>query len=180
MKLTAILSQAIAGWLLILRGKPDWQKHFSLTTPGLVTALLIFALAAFVAVIFASMSIGLPSLPGVLAAMFVLALPVLAFWLALISTRALLKSPVPMLPLLVPGVYALTVFLLIEGVLALVGGPIVMLSWIALGFVVYCLARAATDWNVGVASCFAVFSVVLLVALRMALYMLSSTAGITI
>jgi hypothetical protein len=33
---------------------------------------------------------------------------------------------------------------------------------------------------VGVAFCFAVFSVVLLVALRLALYMLSSSAGITI
>jgi hypothetical protein len=55
-----------------------------------------------------------------------------------------------------------------------------MLSWIALGFVMFCLARAATGWNVGVASCFAVFTVLLLVALRLALYMLSSSAGITI
>jgi hypothetical protein len=180
MKLTAILSQALAGWLLILRGKPDWQQRFTLTWPGLVTALLIFALAAFVAIIFASMSIGLPSLAGVLAAMVVLALPVLAFWLSLSGTRAMLKSSAPTLPLLVPGVYALTVFLLFEGVLALLGGPIVMLAWIALAFVLFCLARAATDWNVGVAFCFAVFTVVLLVALRLALYMLSSTAGITI
>ncbi len=180
MKITAILSQALAGWLLILRGKPDWQQRFFLTVPGLVTALLIFALAAFVAIIFASMSIGLPSLPGVAAAMVVLALPVLAFWLSLIATRAWLKSPVPMLPLMVPGVYALTVFLLFEGVLALLGGPIVTLAWISLGIVLFTLARAATDWNLGVAVCFAVFSVVLLVALRLALYMLSSTAGITI
>ena len=180
MKLWSVISRAAAGWLLILRGKPGWQEHFSFSAPGLVTALLIFALAAFLALIVASMSIGLPSLPGVLAAMFVLALPILAFWLSLIATRSLLKSRQPLLPLLVPGVYALTAFLLIEGLLAMLGGPIVMLSWIGLGFVLFCLARAATDWNVGVASCFAVFTVLLLVAMRLALYMLSSSAGITI
>jgi hypothetical protein len=180
MKLWAAISQAFAGWRLILRGKDGWQEHFSLTAPGLVTALLVFALAAFAAVIFASMSIGLPSLPGVVAAMFVLALPIICFVLALLATRMVLKTDQPILPLLVPATYALTAFLLIEGILALLGGAIVMLSWIGLAFVLFCLARAATRWNVGVAFCFAVFSVVLLVALRLALYMLSSSAGITI
>jgi hypothetical protein len=179
-KLWTAISQAVAGWLLILRGNAGWQEHFSLSAPGLVTSLLVFALTAFVALIFASMSIGVPSLPGFLAAMFVLALPILAFWLTLLATRSLLKSDQPALPLLVPGVYALTAFLLIEGLLAILGGPIVMLSWIALGFVMFCLARAATGWNVGVAFCFAAFTVLLLVALRLALYMLSSSAGITI
>lgn len=180
MKLWSAITQATAGWLLIVRGKPDWQSHFALTLPGLVTALLVFALAAFLAVVFASMSIGLPSLPGVLAAMVVLALPLISFALTLVGTRMLLKSDAPLLPLLVPAIYALTAFLLIEGLLAILGGPIVMLAWIALAFLLFCLARAATGWNVGVAFCFAVFSVVLLVALRLALYMLSSSASITI
>ncbi|WP_108396017.1 hypothetical protein [Devosia submarina] len=180
MKLWGVLSDATKGWLLVMRGKPEWQEHFSLSAPGLVTAFLVFALAAFIALIFASMSIGVPSLPGFIAAMFVLALPILAFWLSLLTTRSMLKTNQPILPLMVPGIYALTAFLLIEGLLAMLGGPIVVLSWIALGFVLFRLARAATGWNVGVASCFAVFTVLLLVALRLALYMLSSSAGITI
>ena len=180
MKLWAAITQAFAGWLLIVRGKPDWHSHFALSLPGLVTALLIFVLAAFLAVVFASMSIGLPSLPGVLAAMVVLALPLVAFVLALLGTRMVLKTDELLLPLLVPATYVLTAFLLIEGLLAMLGGPIVMLAWIALAFVLFCLARAATSWNIGVSFCFAVLSVVLLVALRLALYMLSSSAGITI
>lgn len=180
MRLWAAITQAAAGWLLIVRGKPGWQQHFGLSAPGLVTALLVFALAAFLAVVFASMSIGLPSLPGVLAAMVVLALPLISFGLTLVGTRMILKSDGPVLPLLVPAIYALTAFLLVEGLLAMLGGPVVMLAWIALAFLLFCLARAATGWNVGVSFCFALFSVVLLVALRLALYMLSSSAGITI
>jgi hypothetical protein len=180
MKLWAAITQAMLGWILIVRGKAGWQEHFRLSGPGLVTALLIFALAAFVALIFASMSIGLPSLPGVLAGMVVLSLPVIAFMLALFGTRMVLKTDEPVLPLIVPAIYVLTAFLLIEGLLAMLGGPIVMLAWVALSFALFCLARVATRWNVGVAFCFAVFSVVLLVALRLALYMLSSSAGITI
>lgn len=180
MKLWGVITRAFAGWVLILRGQPSWRDYFTLSAAGLATALLVFALAAFIAVIFASMSIGLPSLPGMLAAMFVLALPVLAFVLTLAGTRMMLRSQEPMLALLVPGTYALTAFLLVEGALAMIGGPIVMLSWLALAFMLFCLARASTGWNVGVAFCFAVFSVVLLVALRLALYILSSSAGITI
>ena len=100
--------------------------------------------------------------------------------LTLLGTRMMLKSQEPMLELLVPGTYALTAFLLVEGALAMIGGPIVMLAWLGIAFMLFCLARAATGWNVGVAFCFAVFSVVLLVALRLALYIVSSSAGITI
>lgn len=178
MKLWNILSHAVRGWNAILRGHAGWREHFTLSTPGLVTAILIYALADFLAVAFASLSIGLPSLPGVIAAMIVLALPIVAFVVTLLGSRAMLKSNQPVLPLLVPGVYALTAFLLIEGLLALYGGPIVMLAWAGLAYLLFRLLRAATDWNSGIASSCAVFTVVLLVALRLALYMLSSSAGI--
>ena len=180
MKLWTALSQAFAGWVLILRRDENWRQHFTISAPGLVTALLVFALAAFAAVAFASLSIGLPSLPGMLAAMLVLALPIIAFVLTLLGTRMMLRSTQSMLPLLVPAIYALTAFLLIEGALALIGGAIVILAWLGLAYLLFRLARAATDWNTGIAACFAVFSVVLLVALRLALYMLSSSAGIAI
>jgi len=180
MKLWAAISQAMLGWIEIVRGDSDWRQHFVLTAPGLVTALLVFALAAFVGVALASLEIGFPSLPGALAAMLVLALPLLAFVLSVVGSRTLLKSPQPLLPLLVPGTYALTAFLLIEGLLAMFGGPLVMLSWLAIAYLLYRLLRAATDWPNAIAACSAVLSVVLLVGLRLALYMLSSAGGTTL
>ncbi|HEY8576074.1 MAG TPA: hypothetical protein VIL88_07025 [Devosia sp.] len=176
MKLWSAVSNAAFGWAMILRGEPGWRDRFTLTPAGVATALIVFALVAFVAVAIAAMGIGMPSLPGVLAAILVLAVPILALWLALVFTRKLLKQGTPFLPILVPGVYALTAFLLVEGFLAMIGGPIVMLAWAGMGYLVYCLARRATEWNTGIAAAFSVLSVVLLVALRMALYMLSTLA----
>lgn len=180
MKLWAAISQAILGWIAIVRGDPDWRQHFVFTAPGLVTTLLVFALAAFLGVALASLEVGFPSLPGALAAMHVLGMPLLAFALSLLGTRALLRSPQPLLPLFVPGTYALTAFLLIEGLLAMFGGPLVMLSWLAIAYLLFRLIRAATDWHVAIAACCAVLTVVLLVGLRLALYMLSSAGGTTL
>ena len=178
MKLWSILSKAAAGWLMIVRGEAGWREHFTLSAAGLATALLIFALLAFLAVALASMSIGMPSLIGVLIAMLVLALPVIALVATLVGTRAMLKSDEPMLPVLVPGIYAITAFLLVEGILAMVGGPVVMLAWLGQAYLMYRLARSATAWNVGISAAFAVLSVVVLVVLRLGLYMLSNAAAI--
>ncbi|KKC33355.1 hypothetical protein [Devosia psychrophila] len=176
MKIWKAISDALAGWMLILRGEAGWRGRFSLTTPGLLAALAIYAFMTFLAVALASMSIGMPSIAGILAAMFVLALPVIALVLTLLGTRSLLKSAEPVYPVLIPGIYALTVFLVVEGVLAMIGGPVVILAWLALGYLLYRLVRAATGWNIGIAAGFAVLTVVLLVAMRMALYMLSNPA----
>lgn len=178
MKLWTIISDAVAGWIMILRGEDGWRDRFRISTAGLATALFIFAFVAFLAVAVTSMSIGMPSIIGVLAAMFVLALPVTAFVVSLLGTRLMLKSDAPMLPVLVPGTYALTAFLLAEGMLAMIGGPVVMLAWLGQAYLLYRLARVATTWNVGIAAAFAVLSVVLLVALRLGLYMLSNAAAI--
>jgi hypothetical protein len=174
MKLWSLLASAASGWTMIVRGETGWRERFAITVPGLVTALAIFAFAAFLAVAFASASIGMPSLGGVVAAMFVLALPVTALVVTLIATRMMLTSTDPMLDVLVPGTYLLTAFLLAEGLLAMIGGPVVMLSWLILGYFLYRLARMATSWTTISAIVFAVSVVALLVAMRLALYMLSS------
>ena len=177
MKLWTILTNAVVGWLMIVRGEPGWRDRFTISAAGLVTALAIFAFLAFLAVAFASMSIGMPSAGGVVAAMVVLALPIIALVVTLLGTRILLKSDEPMLPVLVPVLYALSAFLLVEGFLALISGPVVMLSWLGLFYLLFRLARVATGWNMGIAAAFAVLTVVLLVAMRLALYMLSTPAG---
>ena len=177
MKLWTVLTDAVAGWLMIIRNGSGWRERFNISSAGLVTALCIFAFAAFLAVAFTSMGFGMPSAFEVGASMLVLALPIAALVVSLLTTRAMLKSDTPLLPLLVPGIYALTAFLLVEGLLAMLGGPVVMLSWLALAYLLFMLVRRATTWNTGIAASFSVFTVVLLVAMRLALYMLSNPAG---
>ncbi|MNW22187.1 hypothetical protein D3C71_2235330 [compost metagenome] len=53
-----------------------------------------------------------------------------------------------------------------------------LLSWLVLGYLLYRLAQAAADWPMPIATGFAVLTVLLLVAMRQALYMLSSTAAL--
>jgi hypothetical protein len=177
MKLWTTLRDAVLGWQLILAIDAGWRERFALSTPGLVTSLVVFAFAAFLAVMLASMNIGMPNIFGIVAAMFVLALPVTAFVVTLMATRLVLGRTDSMLPMLVPGIYALTAFLLLEGCLALFGGPVVMMSWVVIGYLLYCLARISGGWNLGVAAGFAVLTVLLLVAMRLALYMLTNPAG---
>lgn len=177
MMLWSTLTNAFSGWQLILQGSSAWRDRYSLTRAGFATALAIFAFIAFLTVALASMSIGMPNGLGVLAAMMVLALPVVALLITLLITRNVLRSSDAILPMLVPGTYALTVFLVVEGILALLGGPLVMLSWVAMGYLLFRLARVAAGWNLGVAAGFAVLTVLLLVVMRVALYMLTNPAG---
>ncbi|WP_224705660.1 hypothetical protein [Devosia aquimaris] len=177
MKSLSILSRAATGWRLIVQGHPGWRSQFALTTPGLVTALLLYAFVAFLAVALTSMSIGMPGIGGVIAAMAVLALPILAFVLVLLGTRKMLNDTQPLLPALVPGVYALTALLLAEGLLALFAGPLVMLAWVGVAYLLYCLMRVAMGWHAAISAGSAVLTFVLLVALRMALYMVSNFAA---
>lgn len=177
MKLWSAITSAMAGWRLILQRDPAWRQHFNLTSAGFATALAIFAFVAFLAVAVSASSIGMPSLIGVLAAMIVLALPLLALELSLLGTRMLLRAQGPIRPMLVPAVYALTAFLVLEGLVAMIGGPIVMLSWLGLAYLLFRLARVVEGWNLGVAIGFGVLTVLLLVVMRVALYMLTNPAG---
>lgn len=177
MKIWLALSNAVQGWVSLLRCDEGWRERFNLTSAGLGTALAIFAFIAFLAVAFTSLSIGMPHVIGVLAAMIVLALPIVALLIALYGTRALARLKGPVLPILVPATYAAAAFLLVEGLLATVGGPIVMLSWIAFGYLLFRLAHVAARWNLGIAGGFAVLTVLMLVVIRVALYMLSNIAA---
>lgn len=177
MKIWAALRQAVIGWVMLLRGEDGWRERFSFTAAGLATALIIFVFTTFLAVAITSASIGMPSLVGVVAAMFVLALPLTSLVVVLLGTRMTLKSQEPSLDVMVPATYALTAFLLAEGFLAMLGGPVVMLAWLGLAYMLYQLARSATAWTTAISAGFAVLTVVLLVAMRLALYMLSTAAA---
>ena len=176
MKIRTAISNAARGWVLLLRGRDGWRDYFKLSASGLATALVLFIFITFLAVVMVAIGTDIPGLFGIVASMVALSLPLIAMALVLAGTRSAMRVTVPTYDMLVPGTYLLMAFVVVEGVLAsLIGGPIVLLSWLVLGYLLYRLARAATDWHAGISIGFAVLTVLLLVAMRLALYMLSST-----
>lgn len=177
MKLWAALSHAWRGWSLLLRADSGWREHFSLTPPGLATALLVFLLVAFLSVAFASMGVGMPSLLGIVSALVVQGLSVFSLWLAVHLTRRFLGAQVPLTTVLVPGIYALVGYVVAGTLLSLIGGPALLVVWLALGYLLYRLARTAAGWTRGVSVAFAVLTVALLVGMPVSLYMLLNPAA---
>jgi len=178
MKIWSVLRNAATGWVMLLRRQEEWRSRFTRSAPGLATALAVFIFVAFLAVVIVAIGTDIPGLFAILASIFALSLPLVSMVLVLAGTRMALGVAGPAYDVLVPGTYALMVFVIVEGVLAsLIGGPIVMVSWLVLAYLLYRLARAATGWHAGLSAGFAVLTVLLLVAMRQALYMLSSIAG---
>ena len=177
MKLWAALARAWRGWALLLRGDPRWSEHFALTAPGLATALFLFLFFAFLFIAFASMGIGMPSMAGIASALLVQGLSILALLLAIHLTKRFLRSEAALTTLLVPGIYALIGYLVAGTVMSLIGPLGLLPVWLALGFLLYRLARVAAGWSAGVSVAFAVLTITLLVGMPMSLYMLLSPAG---
>lgn len=176
MKLWAALRQAITGWMMILRGQPGWRTPFAISMPGLVTALVIFFCCAFIAIALASLATSMPDIFGVLDLLLVHGIWITALFVAARVTAMAVRSEVETLALLVPGIYLLVGYLLVGSVLNLIAPPIMPLLTLALLYPLYRLARAATDWNHGISGAFAAATVLLLVAVPQALYMLSTVA----
>lgn len=175
MKIWQILREAFAGWLLILRGETGWENHFRLNAPGLATALALYYVFAFLAVMLASFQVGVPTLGGFLDIMVVQSLWLLALLIGVFVTRNFLKAEGSSFGLLVPGIYALIVYLVLGSLVSLTFGLLLPLLWIGLVWMLYRLGRVAAGWTIGVSAAFALLSVVLLVGLPMSLYMLATT-----
>lgn len=175
MKIWQNLQAAFRGWLMILRGEPGWQDHFRLNAPGLVTAIVLFYVFAFLAVVLASLQVGVPTLGGFLDIMVVQSLWLVALLIGVFGTRLALKDKESALPLLVPGIYAIIAYLVLGSLISLILGILLPLLWLGLLFMLYQLARAARRWTTGVSAAFALLTVVLLVGLPMTLYMLATT-----
>ena len=77
------VSRALAGWMMILRSELDWRAQFSLTVPGLVTALVLFFFCAFVAIAMASISSAMPDVYGVLDLLLVHGIWITALFVAI-------------------------------------------------------------------------------------------------
>lgn len=175
MKIWAALRNATIGWFMLLAGRENWRDRFTRSAAGLATALVIFVFVTFLTVIVVAIGADIPGFFAIVASMFALSLPLVAVALVLAGMRMASGLDGPVYDVMVPGTYAIMVFIIVEGLLAsLIGGPVVLLSWLVLAYLLYRLARAATGWHNGLCIGFAVLSVLLLVAMRQALYMLSS------
>lgn len=173
MKSFSLLRDALLGWRAILAKDPRWREQFQLTMPGLGAALALYFGVVFIFLVVASLGVGVPTVMGFVATMVGQALPVVALLLAAGITRRVVPTQAPLLDLVVPGVYALTAYLVLGWALSVLGGPVLLLLWAGIVVLFYRLARLATGWSRGIAAAFAVLTVLMLVALSLALYMLS-------
>jgi hypothetical protein len=176
MKLWANLRDAWDGWLKILRSEAGWEAHFRLSTAGLVSALVLFYLFAFFAVMLASLQVGVPTLVGFINTMLVQSLWILALLAGILGTRYAVRTRTPVLLLLVPSLFALIAYLVLGTLVALVAGAALPILWLGLAYMLFRLGRVGGGWTLGVSAAFAVLTIVLLVGLPLTLYMLTAAA----
>jgi len=174
MKFFGTLKEAAAGWVKILRGAAGWEEHFRLSAAGLVTALALFYFFAFLAVVLASMQVGVPTLQGFLDIMAVQTFWLVALVIGVYGTRFAVRSDAGVLRLFVPGIYGLIGYLILGSLISLIFGPLLPLLWLGLVFLFFRLGRVAGNWTNGVSLAFAILTVVLLVGVPISLYMLIS------
>jgi hypothetical protein len=177
MKLWAALRDAFLGWVDIVRLRPGWENRFAFSYGALAKALVIFFLFAFLAIAMGSVQVGMPSLNGLVTNLLVQAMGLLALLLGVVVTRLAVKSDVPMLRVLVPGIYGMMLYLIAGSILAAVSTETVPLVLLGLVFMLYSLGRAAGLWSIGVSIAFAVLTIVLLVGMPLTLYMLTYSSG---
>jgi hypothetical protein len=173
MNILRAFSGAILGWRAILGGRQDWARYFALTGPGLATALVLYLLLAFLILLAGAETSALHPL-NIVVGLFVFGLYVAALAISVVATKAMLRWQGSILDLLVPGTYAMILFLLVGAVLAPLGPLGLALALAVIALLTYRLARAAGGWSIGISAAFAVLTVVLLVAMPMTLYMLAS------
>ena len=154
MKSFGALQQSVEGWVSILRGEAGWQERFRLSWAGLATAVVLFYLFAFLGVVLASFSYEVPTLTE------------------FVATMVIVKDKALVLPVLIPGVYALVYYLILGALISLVFGPLLPVLWMGLLYMFFRLGRAGGGWTIGVSAAFAVLTVLLLVGTPIALYMM--------
>lgn len=172
MKIWAALSEAFKGWIAIVRGEADWARHFSISAAGLATALVLFLFFALLSIALATADVGIPSIFGLIIALIVQSLSIVALLIGILVTRKIMPGDIQLMRLMVPGLYALIAYLIAGTILSLIAGPVLVLLWIGLAFLLFCLGRQAGGWSIGVAAAFAVLTMVLLVGMPVTLYML--------
>lgn len=172
MTIFSALRQSIYGWMMILRGEAGWAEHFRLTLPGAATALVLFYLFAFLAVVLGSLNYGVPTPGGLVATLALQSLFLLALVIGTFGTRYAVRDRGPVLPVLVPGLYALVFYVVLGALLSLTIAFLLPLLWLGLVYMLFRLGRMAGGWTIGVSAAFALLTVLLLAGTPIALYIM--------
>ncbi|GLQ53225.1 hypothetical protein [Devosia nitrariae] len=174
MRIIRAITGAVAGWRAILTSEEDWARHFVLTGAGLATALVLFFLVAFLILLYGPAG-SAPDFASAAIGLLVFGLYVGALAVSAYATKAMLGLTRSVLDLLVPGTYAMIVFLVAGTFLAPLGPAFALVALLGIALLLFRLGQVAGGWSIGISAAFAVLTAVLLVAIPMTLYMLASS-----
>ena len=166
---------AVLGWLDLISGRKDADGKFNLSRAGLVNAT-----GAYFAVVLLSLAVAAamgqnPGFIGALVGIVFNALPLVAIWLVIVGTTAVLRPASGPLSLLVPATYAMALILVIRVPLEVLAPNLFGNALLgALCFMLYRGARGVAGFGIGSALSFAVLSAVALVLVTIGVYMLAT------
>jgi len=169
------IRNAVIGWLDLLGGRPDAAARFNGTRSGLFTMLGVYLLLVVITRTIQVVALfgQPPGLADLLVTLVVNSLPLLGIYLVILGTVRFLQPQVTLLELMVPAGYALSLVLAIGLPLTLFAGNIFSAAMQGvMGYMLYRLARGIGKFPIGISAAFAILTVMLLVAIPMALYML--------
>lgn len=169
----AELWRALLGWLDLLTAQPGAAGKFSLTRAGLVNAIGAYFAAVLLAIVVQSLVSGFPGWFQVVLSLVFNAILLLAILAAIWITARLFTAPT--VAIAVPSVYAMALVLIISLPVAYAASSGAQLALFGVrGFMFYRAAREAGKLGIGVSVAFAILCVVLLAAIPIGLYMLTS------
>lgn len=168
------LGDAAIGWLDLVGGRSPGTR-FRANRSGLIVAIGYYVVAVLL-VLFVQAQTQFSTLPTIDQAVISLlfnAIPLLVVYLIAFITVRLLKPAAGLLDILVPATYGLTLIIAVGLPLSLFSGNQVSAALHGLyGYMLYRLARETGKFNIGSSIAYAGLSVLLLVAVPVALYML--------
>jgi hypothetical protein len=166
------LRNALRGWSEIAAGRSDAARLFRTDASGLTAALVTFLAALLVSVAAQSVVWGLPSLAQVFLGLVAQAITVALLALAINWALRFLKSPEPMLILLVPIVYAMAGLLVVAVPLQWINSSLGLVAIPVLGGLIWRAAGVLAGLKSAQSAALAGLCVILLVVVPAALYML--------
>lgn len=178
MKRFSAFPDAAVGWLDLIARRPGAAEKFDATTGGVITAIAYYFLVIGILILLDLAVPGRLTFDRLVTALVLNALPVLGVLLVVWLTVRLLRPAGGFAALAVPAVFALVFRVLLGVPLNLVFGSLV--EYTLGGVLLYMLYRLAHDigkMSVGISIAFAALSIVALVGLPHALYMLMLPAA---
>ena len=172
MNFVADLTRAWNGLAAIAAGRGDAPSFFSPTLQGFTVAAAWLILALLLGAAAQSVAVGMPRLDQVLFGLAIQAVTVAAlFWVTSLSLH-FLKLDVPAITIFVPIVYILALMQVLAIPLLLLGPNVQVLAVVAAAAMIGRAGKVLAAMSTGSSIAFAVLSLMVLVLVPVALYML--------